>query len=698
MKRSHSPQHYWGTEAFEGAVFQGMLAMRAIGHEGRSRTSGIRGFIAAAVLVMAIPLSAAGTFTAVDDDIGVSPGKLLVPVGENRRGLIQVGAPVAADTLFALSSSAPDAIGVPSAVLLRAGQSRVMFDVHAIAAGRRGEVTVTFPPSIAHGSAEIRVWTYAEAELTLSPSELTLYPGQVVTVRASMTPAGEEVSIPLSGESTVEVPERLVIDPTGHGTFTVKALANGPFVITAALPAAHGSEETRVAGRVSDPPSVPTLISISPNHGSTAGGTRVDLLGALFRTDCTLAFGGIPATVLQYVDASTFTAVAPPHPAETVDVTLTCGADVTSLPRAFTYRGTGPRLSMVTPSSGKVSGGTFVRITGYDFAGGCWPFFGEAASPEAVVRDANTITAVVPPHTSGTVDVRLLCTGSEALLARAFTFRKGSDPAPRIANITPPFGAPGDIVTLEGTGFRPDDVVSFENTVARVLDSTPDTHTVIVPNLAPGHASVTIGSETTLLATTGPVFVAGEASPPRVSRVVSASAAAGAEIVLEGSSLRAPYTFAIDGLTMPLVMLLPTRAVVRVPANLTPGTYPIAVMNAGNQLATVGPALNVHAEGVVVSDIAANCGPTDGGIDVTITGSGFAAGAAVAFDDVPATNVVVLDATRIQARVPANYAGAAAITVKNTDGSSSTLTDAFRYASPFDPSGCTSRRMRAVRH
>jgi hypothetical protein len=666
--------------------------MRAIGHEGRSGTSGIRGIIAAAALVIAIPLSAAGTFTVV------GPGKLMVPVGENRSGLIQVSGPVAADTLFALSSSAPEAIGVPSAVLLRAGQSRVTFDVHAILAGRRGEVTVTFPPAIADGSAEIRVWTYREAELTLSPSELTLYPGQAVTVRASMTPAGEEVSIPLTSESTVEVPERLVIDSTGHGTFTVKALANGPFVITAALPAVYGSEKTRVAGQVSDPPSVPTLTGISPNNGSTAGGTRIDVLGALFRTDCTLAFGGIPATVLQYVDASTFNAIVPPHPAGTVDVTLTCGADVASLARAFTYRGTGPQLSMVTPSSGKVSGGTYVRITGHDFAGGCWPFFGEAASPEAVVRDVNTITAVVPPHASGTVDVRLLCTGSEALLETAFTFRRGSDPATQIANITPPFGAPGDIVTIEGTGFRPDDVVWLGNAVARVLDSTPRIHTVVVPNLTPGHAGVTIDSDTSVLATSGPVFVVGEASPPRVSRVVPASAAAGAEIVLEGTSLRAPYTFAIDGLTMPLVTLLPARAVVRVPADLTPGTYPIAVMNADGQLATVGPALNVHAEGVVVSEIAASCGATDGGIDVTITGSGFAAGAAVTFDDVPATNVAVGDAARIQARVPANYAGAATITVKNTDGSSSTLTGAFRYASPFAPSGCTSRRIRAVRH
>ncbi|HEX8617404.1 MAG TPA: IPT/TIG domain-containing protein, partial [Thermoanaerobaculia bacterium] len=174
--------------------------------------------------------------------------------------------------------------------------------------------------------------------------------------------------------------------------------------------------------------------------------------------------------------------------------------------------------------------------------------------------------------------------------------------------------------------------------------------------------------------------------------------AAGAELVLEGTSLRTPYTFAINGVPLRVISLLPTRAVVRLPNNITPGTYPVAVMNAVNQVATIGPAVNVRGEGVIVTSVAASCGATDGGVDVVIAGSGFAAGATVTFDAVPATNIVVLDATKIQARVPANYAGAATIAVTNTDGTVSTLTNGFRYVSPFDPAGCGTGRTRAVRH
>ncbi len=60
--------------------------------------------------------------------------------------------------------------------------------------------------------------------------------------------------------------------------------------------------------------------------------------------------------------------------------------------------------------------------------------------------------------------------------------------------------------------------------------------------------------------------------------------------------------------------------------------------------------------------------------------------AAGTFDDVAPTNVALVDDTKIQARVPANDARTATISITNADGTSSTLTYAFRYA--FDPSGC----------
>ncbi|HEX8618228.1 MAG TPA: IPT/TIG domain-containing protein, partial [Thermoanaerobaculia bacterium] len=429
--------------------------------------------------------------TIMDDDVGVGPDKLLIPSGERRRGLIQVGGPVESDTVFTLTSSAPGVVEVPSTAIIPAGESRVTFEVRAHAAGAREEVVVTFPASLSGGSATIQVWTYTEADLTLTPTELTLYAGQTVTVTAAMTPAGEALAIPLSADGNVEVAERLHLDATGRGSFTVTALKNGRFIVTATLPVAYGSEATRVFGTVAEPPTLPVLSSISPNQDSTAGGTPVEVRGALFRIDCTLQFGGVPATMLQFVDASTLHAIAPPHAAGTVDVTLTCGGDVASLPHAFTYRGAGPHVSSVAPSTGHMSGGTYVRISGTDFSSSCWPYFDGVASPAALVRDTNTITAVVPPHAAGTVDVRLLCTGTDALLEQGFSFTTAADAASQIANVEPMVAAPGDLVTIRGTGFRPRDLVTLVGRAATVLDSTPESHTFVVPDLPPGLVDVT---------------------------------------------------------------------------------------------------------------------------------------------------------------------------------------------------------------
>ncbi|MDQ3282697.1 MAG: IPT/TIG domain-containing protein, partial [Acidobacteriota bacterium] len=221
---------------------------------------------------------------------------------------------------------------------------------------------------------------------------------------------------------------------------------------------------------------------------------------------------------------------------------------------------------------------------------------------------------------------------------------------------------------------------------------------VVVPDAPAGTVSINITRIGGAMSTSGPIFTVTESAPPRITRVTP-TAAAGAEIVLEGTSFRAPYTFAIDGRVLSNVTLSPTRAVVRLPNDVAPGTYPVGVLNAAGNIASVGPSINIRATGVVIRRIVARCSPTEGGADVTIEGAGFAAGASVTFNGIAASNVTVVNATTITARVPANEARAATVTVTNSDGTSSTLTNAFRYVSPFDPAGCaTTSKARGARH
>ena len=86
----------------------------------------------------------------------------------------------------------------------------------------------------------------------------------------------------------------------------------------------------------------------------------------------------------------------------------------------------------------------------------------------------------------------------------------------------------------------------------------------------------------------------------------------------------------------------------------------------------------------VATDIDPDSGPTTGGQDVVISGSGFVAGSTVDFDGVPATGVVVAaDGTTIDAVTPAGTAGPVTVTVTAPDGTTATL--AYTYVAAPAP-------------
>ncbi|HHN45883.1 MAG TPA: DUF1565 domain-containing protein, partial [Planctomycetes bacterium] len=83
-----------------------------------------------------------------------------------------------------------------------------------------------------------------------------------------------------------------------------------------------------------------------------------------------------------------------------------------------------------------------------------------------------------------------------------------------------------------------------------------------------------------------------------------------------------------------------------------------------------------------ITSVNPTSGPSAGGTEVTIDGTGFLAGAAVTFGVNPATDVAVT-ATQITCRTPASaVAGAVDVTVANADGGSDTHPAAFTYRLP----------------
>ncbi|HEX6162282.1 MAG TPA: Ig-like domain repeat protein [Vicinamibacterales bacterium] len=78
-------------------------------------------------------------------------------------------------------------------------------------------------------------------------------------------------------------------------------------------------------------------------------------------------------------------------------------------------------------------------------------------------------------------------------------------------------------------------------------------------------------------------------------------------------------------------------------------------------------------------------GPIEGGTEVQIYGLGFAPGATVMFDNVPATSVTVVDNTSILATTPPHQAGWVDVTITNPDGESARFEYGYLYRDATPP-------------
>jgi hypothetical protein len=100
-----------------------------------------------------------------------------------------------------------------------------------------------------------------------------------------------------------------------------------------------------------------------------------------------------------------------------------------------------------------------------------------------------------------------------------------------------------------------------------------------------------------------------------------------------------------------------------------------------NEIGTAGATYSLSVGGcgtIVVTSITPNAGPSLGGTDVTIKGSGFLAGAGVTIGSA-ATMVVVVNDTTITARTAASTDGPKDVVVTNSDATTATLTNGFTY-------------------
>jgi len=116
-----------------------------------------------------------------------------------------------------------------------------------------------------------------------------------------------------------------------------------------------------------------------------------------------------------------------------------------------------------------------------------------------------------------------------------------------------------------------------------------------------------------------------------------------------------------------------------------PGYYMLFILNSSG-VPSVAKFVQLAAGGggnpaPTLSGISPTSGTTAGGTPVTVSGTGFLAGATLSLGGTAATNVVVSNSTTITATTPAHAAGAVNVVVTNTDSQSGTLTGGYTYSS-----------------
>lgn len=153
------------------------------------------------------------------------------------------------------------------------------------------------------------------------------------------------------------------------------------------------------------------LTAVEPSSGSPDGGTTVRITGAGFQQPLRVTFGGVVAQV-QSVTESSVVVVSPPSAAPVaagqavpVDVTVINALNdpestADTLPGAFVYsREAIPTLfiSEISPDGGSADGGTVAFLDGGGFAAPVQVTFGGAQATNVTVQSPSRIRLVTPP-------------------------------------------------------------------------------------------------------------------------------------------------------------------------------------------------------------------------------------------------------------------------------------------------------------
>lgn len=226
---------------------------------------------------------------------------------------------------------------------------------------------------------------------------------------------------------------------------------------------------------------------ISPNQGSTGGGTTVTITGTNLANTSSVKFGTTPATSVTNVSPTQVTAISPAG-SGTVGVTLTTPGG-TSNPLSFFYVGA-PFKAGLSQNSGPSAGTNTITINGTGLSTATSVSFGANAVTPTVVSDS-VLSVVVPAGAAGSVGVSVTTAGGSNN-GLSYTYID----VPTITAVAPTSGAAsgGTAVTITGTNLASTNQVTFDGVAAPFTVVNSTTVSAVTPPGTAGAVDVTVSN------------------------------------------------------------------------------------------------------------------------------------------------------------------------------------------------------------
>lgn len=216
---------------------------------------------------------------------------------------------------------------------------------------------------------------------------------------------------------------------------------------------------------------LPTLTSVSPSSGSTAGGTSVTLTGTNFTSPSTVSFGGTAGSGVIVNSTTSVTVTTPPRAAGAVNVTITTPGGTATLTNGYTF------VAPVPPTANPVSATLAANSSNNPIP---LNISGAAATSVAVASAASHGTAVAS-GTSISYTPTSGYSGTDTFTYTATNATGTSAPASVTVTVTPPTVAISPATLPDATAGTP-----YNQTLSSSNGTAPYTYAPVSGSVPPG--------------------------------------------------------------------------------------------------------------------------------------------------------------------------------------------------------------------